>query len=434
MNRHILVFLSLFFMTTIFFACSNRGDNIVYNYYESSPGAYVIDHEYDEEMGFSMFEEISLFRKIRCQAYVPPGYKHPNEGSPYPVLYLLSPFGETEMFFFSHGLQQVADQMIASGEIKPMIIVCVNGYTGYGGSFFGNSWAGGKYVDAIGSIQNEPATGSMIDYIDFAMNTISDTRFGAGKGRANRAISGIDMGGYGAMRIAIRYSENFGSVSAISAPLDFDGATGNGGFVELFSQVVENMDTTYDALDTSYSDPLRTMIFAAATTFSPHDTDYINPTFYGYDWNNPQGPQLWHADDTLRITDTLTYFEPFGPISSMKYHLPFYDDTTVAGVNEDYTYQPIWSLWLDNNIESILTDYPGALDTTDILLMTTADADFNFYQQTLDFSQYLTGLSIEHNLDTYSGYDGYPATGERFFYDILRDILKFHSDSFELLD
>ncbi len=438
MNKHILILLLLFFITTIFFACSDRGNNIIYNDYESNLGAYLIDHEYDEEMGFCMFNEIGLFRHIRCRAYVPPGYKHPNEGSPYPVLYLLSPYGETEMFFFSHSLQQVANRMIASGEIKPMIIVCINGRTGYGGSFYGNSYAGGKYVDAIGSIRNHPDTGSMVDYIDYAMNTISDVRYGAGKGRANRAISGVGMGGYGAMRMAIRYSENFSSVSAISAPLDFDGATGNGGFIPLFQQILNNLNIStheeYKQMDTSYSYPLQTMMFAAATSFSPHDTNYVNPEFYPYDWRHPDLPQLWNADDTLRITDTLTYFEPFGPISAMKYHLPFYYDATVAGVNEDYTYTPIWSLWLDNNIESILTDYPNALDTTDVLLMTTADAKYNFYQQTLDFSKHLTDLSIEHNLNTYSGYDGYQATGERFFYDILQDILKFHSDKFELMD
>lgn len=457
MNKHILILLLLFFITTIFFACSDRGNNIIYNDYESSLGAYLIDHEYDEEMGFCMFNEVSLLRKIRCRAYVPPGYSHPNEGSPYPVLYLLSPYGETEMFFFSHSLQYVADRMIASGEIKPMIIVCVNGYNGYGGSFYGNSFAGGKYVDAIGSIRNHPDTGSMVDYIDYALNSISDLRYGAGKGRANRAISGVGMGGYGAMRMAIRYSENFGSVSAISAPLDFDGATGDGGFVELFGQIIENMEPVYSdtnltlsdtlratflAMDTSYSDPLRTMMYAAATSFSPHDTNYVNPQLYPYDWQHPTDPQHWNADDTLRITDTLTYFEPFGPISPMKYHLPFYNDKSVAGVNEDYTYQPIWSLWLDNNIESILADYSNALDTTSVLLLTTADAKYNFYRQTLDFAAHLktvatpdTANGFIHDLDNiYSGYEGYEATGERFFYDVLKDILKFHSDRFELLD
>lgn len=448
MNKHIIGLLLLLTITAVFFACSDRGNTIVYNNYEESYGAYLISHEFDEELGFSMFYEAKRYRQIRSRAYVPPGYSHPNEGNPYPVLYLLSPFGETEMFFFSHSIQQVADRMIAAGEIKPMIIVCINGYTGYGGSFYGNSSAGGKYVDAIGSLQGDPASGSMIDYIDNVFNSISDVRF-PGKGRANRAISGVGMGGYGAMRIAIRYSENFGSVSAISAPLDFDGATGNGGFVEYFNDIVNNLDTVYSdtnltlydtlrasylATDTSYTDPKRTMVFAMATSFSPHDTEYVNPTFYGYDWRDPTGPQLWHSEDTLRNEDTLTYFQPLGSLSPMKFHLPFYFDTTVDDVNEDHTYDPIWSLWLDNNIENILANYPGALDTTNVLLMTTADAKFNFYQQTLDFASHLTASGISFDMDTYSGYDGYEATGERFFYDILQDILKYHSDKFELLD
>ena len=131
-------------IATVFFACSDRGNTIVYNSYEESRGAYKIEHEFDEELGFCMFKEISFLQRIRCLAYEPPGYSHPNEGSPYPVLYLLSPYGETEMFFFSHSIQQVADRMIASGEIKPMIIVCVNGYNGYGGCFYGNTHAGSE--------------------------------------------------------------------------------------------------------------------------------------------------------------------------------------------------------------------------------------------------------------------------------------------------
>ncbi len=437
MNKRLLILLIFFALTAVFFGCSDRGNTIVAEDYEDNIGAFLISHEFDEELGFSMFFEAGHFRKIRAKAYVPPGYKNPGEGNPYPVLYMLSPYGETEMFFFAHSLQEVANRMISKGEIKPMIIVCVNGYNGYGGSFYGNSYAGGKYVDAIASIQGEAATGSMIDYIDNAFNTICDTRF-PGKGRSNRAITGVGMGGYGAMRMAIAHSENFGSVSAISAPLDFDGATGTGGFIPLFQQILDNLNATsraeYLDMDTSYSFPLQTMMFAAATSFSPHDTGYVNPMFYPFDWTDPTGPQLWNADDTLKIDDTLTYFEPFGPISAMKYHMPFYYDTTVSGVYEDFTYQPIWSLWMDNNIDSILADYPGALDTTDVLLMTTADARYNYYQQTLDFASYLTDQSIDHDLNIYSGYGDYNASGERFFYDILQDILKYHSDRFELID
>lgn len=280
MNKHIIGLLLLFTISTIFFACSDRGNTIVVNEYESSAGVYVHDHEFDEELGFCMFTDVGLFRHLSYRIYVPSGYKSITEGAPYPVLYLLSPYGDTDMFYISRNLKEIADEMIASGEIKPMIIVCVNGYNGYGGSFYGNSFAGGKYVDAIASIQGEPTTGSLIDYVDAALNTIADGRF-PGKGRANRAISGVGMGGYGAMRMAITYSENFGSVSAVSAPLDFDGATGNGGFVELFKQILDNANPATHAefkqLDTSYSFPLQTMVFAAAASFSPHDTDYINP-------------------------------------------------------------------------------------------------------------------------------------------------------------
>ena len=46
-----------------------------------------------------------------------------------------------------------------------------------------------------------------------------ESRYRAAPGRANRAISGISMGGYGALHLAFRHPQLFSSVSAHSAAL-----------------------------------------------------------------------------------------------------------------------------------------------------------------------------------------------------------------------
>jgi len=428
MNNRILFILIAILGVAIFMSsCSDRGAAVDPNDYTRGPGPYTQEHEFDDQLGFCMFSYIRDERLVSYLMYAPPDYAGINEGAPYPVLFLLAPYGETEEFYFNHGLQDVADRLIDSGEIVPMLILCIDGSNGYGGCFYGDSWAGGRYAQLIGDVESDPPTGTMIDWIDNIYNTISDSRFGGGTGRANRAISGVGMGGYGAMRIAIEYSENFSAVSAVSAPLDFDGATGNGGFVPLFDQVIANLETPYAEMDTSYNDPLRNMFFAAATSFSPHDTGYDGRKFYPKD-ESIYGEQLldWHADDTFRIEDLNTYFEPNGATAPIKFHLPFDEN------GDPYT--PIWDLWLRENCESKLADHPGALDATDVLLYTTPDAPYNFHQQTLDFSSYLTSQGIDHEMRTYTGYSDYSATGNRYYYDIMAEILKYHSDRFSLLE
>ena len=92
-------------------------------------------------------------RKVRV--YLPPNFLEDSTYS-YPVLFLLHGFKE-QGWAFQHlyNIKTVADEMIYSGEIQPMVIVMPNGASRFGGSFFtnsvtpdGNSFAG-KYEDYI---------------------------------------------------------------------------------------------------------------------------------------------------------------------------------------------------------------------------------------------------------------------------------------------
>ena len=403
MYRIIILVFSVLIILSIVSGCSDRGVTSVSEKYPSGEIWNVRSQIFPEQLGNSMFQSISKNPKVIFKVYIPDstvsGYGQQGQGKPLPVLYMLSPFKEDESFYFSHGLQDVADRMIAAKEIRPMMIVCVGGVNGFGGSFYGNSEAGGKYAELIGKKtgnNNLQLSMTLIDYVDAVFNTIPT--------RDLRAISGAEMGGYGAMRIAMEYSENFSSVSSVSAPLDFDGASGDSGFIPLFRQVVDELDTSYRYMDTSNGHPLQTIFIAASTSFSPHDTGVVDVGING----------------DGKITDMTTYFHPF---SSIEYHLPFDSAGEV--------YQPIWNLWLANNPPNMLTTkYAHSLDSTAILLMAHPEALYGYYQQTADFHTYLSGQGVDHTYLEFRGDPDFPATAHRFIYDVLPKILKFHSDNF----
>jgi S-formylglutathione hydrolase FrmB len=398
MLKRIWLLFSVLLIAAVLYSCSDRGVVTVDNNYNHG-SIFTAQHVFSHYLKQSMFKNISDAPLVRFRVYRP-YIEDENQvpGTPFPVLYLLSPYGEDEFFYLDNGLKEVADGMIARHEIKPMWIVCVNGSSGYGGAFYGDTYAGGKYAELIGAKYDRPindSLGTLLDYVDDIFNTIDS--------RATRAISGVGTGGYGAMRIAIRYSENFSSVSAISAPLDFNGTSGNGGFVPLFQQVMQDQGSAnYRSLDTSSSKPLNNLFIAAACNYSPHDTGTTG--------------------DGIVITDSATYFAPFGSSSTIKFHLPF--DSTGA------VYPPIWNMWLSNNIENILAAYPGALDTTAVFLAASPQADFGYFDQTLAFHDHLTGLNKAHQYLMFNGYSGVPASGNNYTYDMLKKILKFHSDHF----
>ncbi|MFH2035969.1 MAG: alpha/beta hydrolase-fold protein [Candidatus Zixiibacteriota bacterium] len=501
MKKFILVFTVLALISIN--SCTERVDNVVEPNYNgrTSTDMIVLDggHIYAVYLAFSMFSDIASLPQMDTKIYYPEEYAFDGSGLiNLPVLYLLSPFRANADYYYGHGLIEIADKMIADGEIDPMFIVCIDGAHGYGATFYGDSWAGGRYTSLIGektgrSPENE---GAIIDYISYALST--DTS------RAMRGISGFDLGGYGAMRVAIEYSENFGSVSAVSAPLDFDGATGSGGFIPLFQEVASGFtsNTAFREMNITLTDPLRTMMIGAACSFSPHLFGVYDPFYNGIIPNYGA-----YAADTFFIDDSLTLFSLGGPTSNIKFHLPFningdipdtltyltYYDTTFAydttkmadsvfqyvnhlqiDTNQvgfelivettlvstdtnfirvdsivdyidtlvDYVtlsydtvgyYDGIWELWLDNNLENILANNPGALnaESTEVQLYTVNDDYYQFGQQTRDFAATLSSIRGQDMTPiNYTGTANYEASVGHYVNEILPAILKFHSDAF----
>ena len=144
-----------------------------------------------------------LKRPVHYCVYLPAGYdagasRHPVQT--YPVLYFLHGLGDNEQTLFNSGGWTLIDDLRNQRKIGEFLIVAPEG----GRSFYINS--------ADGSVR----------YSDFFIQEfvpLIEASYRVKKGRENRAISGISMGGYGALRFAFAYPEMFSAVSAQSAAL-----------------------------------------------------------------------------------------------------------------------------------------------------------------------------------------------------------------------
>ena len=118
----------------------------------------------------------------------------------FPILYALHGLGDNEQFFVHSGLWNMIEDLRDRGELKDFLIATPAG----GASFYINSKDGKvRYEDFL-----------LQEFFPFI-----EKRYRASPGRANRAISGVSMGGYGALHLAFRHPQLFNSVSAHSAAL-----------------------------------------------------------------------------------------------------------------------------------------------------------------------------------------------------------------------
>src|SRR5579872_6315182 len=150
----------------------------------------------------SALESKILKRPVRYCVYIPSGYNAGAEEHParrYPVLYFLHGLGDNEQTLFNSGGWTLVDDLRKQHKMGDFLIVAPEGRR----SFYINS--------ADGSVR----------YSDFFLQEFMpriESKYHI-RGRADRAISGISMGGYGALRFAFAHPELFSAVSAQSAAL-----------------------------------------------------------------------------------------------------------------------------------------------------------------------------------------------------------------------
>ena len=387
--------------------------------------------------------------------YLPPGFGEDTTYS-YPVLFLLHGFKEKEWFYTHfYNVKTIADQMITSGEIQPMIIIMPDGSSKFGGSFFANSVTpdgknfAGKYEDYITqdlfnhvlydygqwirgvryivtpmdsfyitrdsipdldtTCYDPPACDSIdvdttrwlyvidtvtVEWVDTTVNLSDDTAYF----RQNFGISGHANGGYGAIRIATDYPLYYGSVSAMSAPLDFES------FEDLIpafldSNGVDQNGNGYHQIDPDPKtlDRLSAFFFAMAVAFSPHD---------------------------LTNNDTSYFFRLVASSQKIGVDLPF--DSLGSIVSS------FWQRWMNNDLKTRISGIPvNNLRNLKLYIDAGVEDELDFDQQAIAFYDALPAtVKANTTFEFYTGYAGYPALSNSFIYDRLRKVLKFHSDCF----
>ena len=146
------------------------------------------------EVRYSTFRSAALGRDVAYAVQLPPSYATGERR--YPVLYVLHGLFEGPDFWEERGLPRILEELSRSGDIPEMIVVAVDGDN----SFFVNGPLG-AYEDLV--TRDVPAH--------------VEATYRAVVGREGRALLGISMGGYAALRIALSRPDAYRAVAAHSA-------------------------------------------------------------------------------------------------------------------------------------------------------------------------------------------------------------------------
>jgi S-formylglutathione hydrolase len=218
--------------------------------------------------------------------YLPPGYqKHSKQR--FPVVYMLHGYtdsddkwGPTKHWI---NLPSVIDKSLAAKESSEMIVVMPNGFTRYHGSMYSNSATTGDWEDFVAQ--------ELIAYIDSHYRTLATA--------ASRGIAGHSMGGYGAMRIGMKYPEIFSAVYLLSpCCLTAPDAQRNAAFLEKAAAVK-------DLAGIEQAEFFPRIMLASAAAWSPNPKNpplYLDLPWKDGQWQ-PEIAQKWAANAPLVTLD-----------------------------------------------------------------------------------------------------------------------------------
>ncbi|NIN00068.1 MAG: hypothetical protein GTO24_18945 [candidate division Zixibacteria bacterium] len=402
MKRVLTVLIVTGFVLMLFVGCGRR-DNPLRTLYPYEEPWRLAGWEFESLRG-NIIEDSHL---KDVYVYLPPMYNGeahapglPNSG--FSVLYLLHDFGgDYSTFVGVYKIGQLADRLIDEGQIQPMIIVMPDASSLHlGGSFYTNSTLLGNYEDYI--------TDELMHIVDTTFHTyvvkpgevtLPDPDY--------RAVSGLGMGGYGALKFALDRDTLFTSVSAMNPYASLESFLSEETIEKIYEEngiaAGDYSYASYKSLSPYTDDqhPDKTfsqLVFAMAASFSPHD---------------PDDP------------DTLQFFE-LKAAGGQRYgvDLPFDSTRTIVPGS------PIWNTWLLFDLKNKLANDPDGFKDLEIHLECGDQNEFGLLEGCRAFDQLLSLYGKEHEYVEYSGYPGLPAGQDDYIYDRLEEILKFHSRHF----
>ncbi len=480
MQKYLILVAGVLIIAAIMFGCDDRGTGITpsdMGDLENWALAPLDGHVFQPALTLQLRNSTE---QLLNSMYVPPEGQKP-EPDPLPLLVLLAPETGSQYYYFESGLGELIRELTASGQIKPMIVYCVASDQTFGGYFYGNSDPAGRY-DSIFNSDGVDYLSGRDDILEFVHRETNGATIDM---PSKRGIGGIGQGAYGAFRVAIKNPGLFSSISVADGPLDFDGADGNSGLIGLFQSALEEeknyyyhsaptvdtisdsvivpgrnydyvkidttivdgvivtIDTTwidYDTVpfnyyrdfDTSLTMPLAMMLMGGSLAFSPNDTlitynriamDSINL----YRVENVVQYQLVDStggDSTTLIRNVIRKGSTSHNLE-MDFHLPFDSNGAV--------YTPIWNRWMDNNLQNMyMAQGDQPLNGMKMFIATNPNARWNYYAMTQSWISFLGSQGLDTLITEYpySSYNENPVVHDEYLFDLLRQMLIFHSNNF----
>jgi enterochelin esterase family protein len=182
----------------IFIVPGDKGDRYSV---QSVPHGTVSKRWYDSP-GLGMMRRMTI--------YTPPGYEQ--SAQDYPVLYLLHGAGGDEEAWSDLGrATQILDNLIASGEAQPMIVVMPNGNVAQEAAPGESSGGLKQPTFMMPRTMDGSYEASFRDVIAFV-----EANYRVKADKKNRAIAGLSMGGFHSLHISRYYPETFDYVGLFS--------------------------------------------------------------------------------------------------------------------------------------------------------------------------------------------------------------------------
>lgn len=141
----------------------------------------------------SVIKSEILARPVRYCAYLPASFDK-DKSMHYPVLYYLHGLGDNEQSLLNSGGWDLISELRSQGKIGEFVVIA----PAAGHTFYVNSEDG------------------KVRYEDFFMKEFMpqvEKKYRVESTRATRGITGVSMGGYGALRLAFKYPDDFAAVS-----------------------------------------------------------------------------------------------------------------------------------------------------------------------------------------------------------------------------
>jgi S-formylglutathione hydrolase FrmB len=149
------------------------------------------------EVRSATFSSPSLGKEVAYAVQLPPSYPTATSRR-YPVLYALHGLFEGAGFWERRGLAPMLESLWQKGDVPEMVVVAVDGDN----SFF---------VDGPAGRWEQMVSRELVTHVE--------STYRVAAGRPGRAVLGISMGGYAALRMALAHPDLFRAVATHSAML-----------------------------------------------------------------------------------------------------------------------------------------------------------------------------------------------------------------------